>query len=125
MLPAKTAPNIFTVIVPNGKLTWLPIPKRNTEPKAPPTATSKKFTILKLSLFVSLRSQNCSKNKPIVMPISKAINNFLISILSSTLQLHDRLKTLEDWMPKVNIRMSTCVLMSLSECFRFCPIRKI
>ena len=126
MLPAKTAPNIFTVIVPNGKLTRLPIPKRNAEPKAPPTATSNKFTILNLSLLVSWRSQNCSKNKPIVIPINKAIINFFfVSICSFTFYLYDYFKTLENRMTKVHIRMSTCTFMSLSECFRFCPIRKI
>ena len=36
------------------------------------------------------------------MPISKAIINFLISILSSILQLHDRFKTLEDVMAHYN-----------------------
>ena len=43
--PAKKAPNMFTVIVPYGKLTKLPIPKRNIEPKAPPAATSKRLSI--------------------------------------------------------------------------------
>jgi hypothetical protein len=43
--PAKKAPNIFTAIVPYGKLTKLPIAKRNIEPTAPPAATSKKLSI--------------------------------------------------------------------------------
>ena len=43
--PAKKAPNIFTAIVPNGKLTKLPIANRNIEPRAPPAATSKKLPI--------------------------------------------------------------------------------
>ena len=53
--PAKKAPNIFTAIVPNGKLTKLPIANRKIEPRAPPAATSKKlsitvtFPLLKLS----------------------------------------------------------------------------
>ena len=43
--PAKKAPNIFTAIVPYGKLTKLPIAKRNIEPTAPPAATSRKLSI--------------------------------------------------------------------------------
>ena len=53
--PAKKAPNIFTAIVPNGKLTKLPIANRNIEPRAPPATTSKKLCITNLSLTKTLK----------------------------------------------------------------------